>query len=76
MKLREGFGRCVENNVIVNNSFHPHVWFRGSGDEFTHNVVTQPYQPIGITDWGERVDSNFFASEAGLEADRATVSGC
>lgn len=71
LKLREGFGRRVENNVIVNNSFHPHVWFRGSGDEFTHNIVTQPYQPIGITNWGEKVDSNFFASEAGLEAARS-----
>lgn len=28
IKLREGFYRVVENNIIVNNSFHPHVWFK------------------------------------------------
>ncbi|PJF32922.1 MAG: peptide-binding protein, partial [Phototrophicales bacterium] len=27
IKLREGFYRVVENNIMVNNSFHPHVWF-------------------------------------------------
>lgn len=31
IKLREGFYRVVENNIIVNNSFHPHVWFKNSG---------------------------------------------
>ena len=28
IKLREGVNRIVENNIIINNSFHPHVWFQ------------------------------------------------
>src|SRR5262249_22571008 len=51
LKLREGFGRIVENNVIVNNSFHPHVWYANSGDVFTHNIVSADYAPIGIRQW-------------------------
>lgn len=39
IKLREGFFRKVENNIMINNSFHPHVWFNNSGDEFNHNIV-------------------------------------
>lgn len=70
LKLREGFRRIVENNVIVNNSFHPHVWFAGSGDEFRHNVVTTAYKPIQIADWGPWIDHNIFASETDLEAAR------
>ena len=31
LKLREGFYRVVENNILVNNTFHPHVWFAKSG---------------------------------------------
>jgi len=30
IKLREGFYRVCENNIMVNNSFHPHVWYGGS----------------------------------------------
>ena len=32
LKNREGFHRVVENNIIVNNGFHPHVWFKHSQD--------------------------------------------
>ena len=28
LKFREGFFRSAENNIIINNSFHPHVWFK------------------------------------------------
>lgn len=28
LKFREGFKRKAENNIMVNNSFHPHVWFK------------------------------------------------
>ncbi|HKG07938.1 MAG TPA: PDZ domain-containing protein, partial [Pedobacter sp.] len=66
LKLREGFQRVVENNIIINNSFHPHVWFLNSGDVFKHNVVTKKYEPIGITDWGKEIDSNFFLDAAAL----------
>ncbi len=62
LKLREGFRRRVENNIMVNNGFHPHVWFARSGDVFAHNIVAAGYFPIGINEWGEMVDSNYFVS--------------
>lgn len=66
LKLREGFYRTVENNIIINNSFHPHVWFQNCSDIFRHNIVTTPYYPIGIDSWGKEVDSNFFIDSLGL----------
>jgi len=60
IKNREGFDRVVQNNVMVANSFHPHVWFHNSGDVFRRNIVFTPYQPIGVaTPWGKEVDYNF-----------------
>jgi hypothetical protein len=67
LKLREGFFRTVYNNVIINNSFHPHVWFNNSHDLFIHNIVTAPYAPVRITNWGKFVDHNFFPDVASLE---------
>lgn len=66
LKLREGFYRKVYNNILVNNGFHPHVWFEHSGDVFRGNIVMTAHQPIGITHWGDTVDFNFFASESDL----------
>jgi len=61
LKLREGYGRRVENNIIVNNSFHPHVWYGGSGDVFRKNIVFTPYKPIRVNKpWGKEVDFNLF----------------
>lgn len=61
LKNREGFNRLVENNIMVGNSFHPHVWYKNSGDVFRHNIVFTPYRPIGVpTPWGEEVDYNLF----------------
>lgn len=70
IKLREGFYRIVENNIIVNNSFHPHVWFNGSGDVFTRNIVMTAYQPIGIREWGLMVDYNIFTDSLSYAAAR------
>lgn len=70
IKLREGFYRVVENNIMVNNSFHPHVWFLNSGDVFTRNIVMTDYQPIQIRNWGLMVDYNIFATEAALNSAR------
>ena len=54
IKLREGFYREVENNIMVNNSFHPHVWFRHSEDVFQKNIVFTPYRPIRVEKpWGK-----------------------
>jgi hypothetical protein len=59
IKLREGFYRTVENNVMVNNSFHPHVWFTRSQDIFRHNIVFGPYRPIRADPpWGSECDYN------------------
>lgn len=60
IKLREGFYRVVENNILVNNSFHPHVWFTNSGDVFTRNIVMTEYKPIGVREWGLMADYNIF----------------
>lgn len=59
LKMREGFYRVCENNVTVNNSLHPHVWFRDSQDVVRHNIVFTPYHPIGMpTPWGQECDFN------------------
>lgn len=66
LKLREGFYRKVFNNVLINNSFHPHVWFKNSHDEFQHNILQKRYFPIGVDDWGDKIDYNLFPDEAAL----------
>lgn len=66
LKLREGFYRKVENNIMVNNSFHPHVWFKNSGDEFRHNIVMKKYFPIQVKDWGQNIDHNLFPDSSAL----------
>ncbi len=71
IKLREGFYRIVENNLLINNTFHPHVWLDNSGDVFTRNVVMTPYQPINLSQWGSYVDFNLFTSPAALEQAQA-----
>ena len=59
LKNREGFYRVVENNVIVSNSFHPHVWYKHSQDIFRRNIVFTEYAPIGVEKpWGKEVDYN------------------
>lgn len=59
IKLREGFYRICENNVLVNNTLHPHVWFKDSKDIFRNNIVFAAYKPIQVRGWGEDVDFNF-----------------
>ncbi|WP_423126948.1 PDZ domain-containing protein [Gaoshiqia sp. Z1-71] len=66
IKLREGFYRVVENNILVNNTFHPHVWFENSGDVFTRNIVMEPFEPINLLGWGAMVDYNIFTSPKAL----------
>lgn len=67
LKLREGYHRKVTNNILINNTFHPHVWLKNSDDLFKFNIVTNPYAPIQIDDWGKQVDSNYFLNQNGLE---------
>jgi hypothetical protein len=73
LKLREGFNRVVENNIIINNSFHPHVWFKNSNDVFKYNILGAGYFPIRVDFWGENIDHNFFPDQASLK--KAQASG-
>jgi hypothetical protein len=66
IKLREGFYRVVENNIMVNNSFHPHVWFEKSGDVFRRNIVQLGHQDIRLQGWGKELDYNLFPDEESL----------
>jgi PDZ domain len=67
LKLREGFFRVVYNNIMINNSFHPHVWFRDSKDIFMHNIVSTAYAPIRIPFWGKFVNHNLFPDSVTLK---------
>ncbi len=61
IKLREGFDRVVANNIMVANSFHPHVWYKGSDDIFQRNIVFTDYKPIDVPKpWGEQCDFNLW----------------
>ena len=63
LKLREGFRRKAWNNIIVNNGFHPHVWFNNSQDEFYSNITMGRHRAILMPndqDRGKRIDNNLF----------------
>ena len=70
IKLREGYHRIVENNVLVNNTFHPHVWYRNCDTVFRRNIVFAPYAPAGMKteNYGRGIDQNFLH----VEGDRTT----
>lgn len=70
IKLREGFYRVVENNILVNNTFHPHVWFPKSGDVFQRNIVMSPYQPINLNGWGATINNNIFTDSISYQTAR------
>ena len=81
IKLREGFYRKVENNICLDNSLHPHVWFPQSHDIVRRNIFMAPYAPIRLAGWGEGLDYNFFSSRTFLDkvrgygTDSCSVSG-
>ncbi|WP_218017712.1 right-handed parallel beta-helix repeat-containing protein [Formosa haliotis] len=61
LKLREGYRRRAWNNITVNNTFHPHVWYENSGDEVFSNIFMFVYQGVNVpkeNKSGKRVDSN------------------
>jgi hypothetical protein len=66
LKLREGFYRVVENNTIVNNSLHPHVWFANCDDVFLRNIVSDSYKDVNVLSWGKEMDYNLFPDEESL----------
>jgi len=69
LKMREGYYRTATNNVIINNSLHPHVWYPESGDVFKNNIVLGAYRPAAMNraltakdKWGAVLDLNLFAT--------------
>ena len=76
IKNREGFYRVVENNVIVNNGFHPHVWYKHSQDVVRCNVMgSDHYHPAGgmpTTPWGREMDRNLVHQAGVTSPQRAT----
>jgi len=77
LKLREGFNRKVRNNITVNNSLNPHVWYQNSGDEIRNNIWMGSYRLAGMPPgkWGKEVDYNLFTTS---DADRTKFAknGC
>lgn len=70
LKMREGYDRIASNNIIVNNSLHPHVWYQHSGDVFKNNIIFMAYRPAVMNKsiaqngkWGKELDYNFFVSD-------------
>lgn len=74
LKLREGFQRHVYNNIAINNTLHPHIWYANSMDVITNNIWMSMYCPVRIKTWGKEVDRNLFTSESDLNAYQA--QGC
>lgn len=66
LKLREGYHRKVFNNILINNTLHPHVWLKNSNDSFENNIVTISYAPILNENWGSVIDRNFFLVNSAL----------
>ncbi len=60
IKNREGFRRIVENNIMVDGGFDPHVWFAESGDIFRRNIIWTAYRPANMhrPPWGAEMDFN------------------
>ncbi len=61
LKLREGYRRRAWNNITVNNTLHPHVWYNQSEDEVFSNIFMFKYQGVNVPKQnitGKRVDSN------------------
>jgi hypothetical protein len=82
LKFREGYGRKAYNNILVNNGFHPHVWFDNSASEFHQNICMRPHAGIGQPDgWGKLTNRNLFMTEAdraknlGSGADTNSIAG-
>lgn len=68
LKLREGYCRRVYNNIAINSTLHPHVWFKNSRDVVTRNLWMAPYRPASMKHWEGEIDHNLFVSEFDRQA--------
>ncbi|WP_323122259.1 PDZ domain-containing protein [Burkholderia alba] len=75
LKFREGFMRTGKNNIILNNSFYPQVWFANSGDVFTNNITMGAHNPAILSHYGKLIDQNLFMTAADLKASQAIDPG-
>jgi len=68
IKNREGYGRVVENNIMVGAGFDPHVWLEASGDIFRRNIVWRDYAPavMPAPPWGKEMDYNLVQKKGAL----------
>jgi len=71
LKFREGFRRRAWNNIMVNNGFHPHVWYNDSGDELYANILMNSHRGVRVptaTAKGKKIDNNlFFSADKGVK---------
>jgi len=74
IKNREGFRRVVENNILVNGGYDPHVWYSKSGDVFRHNIVWTAYRPANMPPppWGAEMDFNLMQDFGAVTSAPAT----
>lgn len=78
LKFREGYRRQAWNNIMVNNGFHPHVWFAESGDRFFSNIVMAGHRGVQVpTDGvrGKEIDRNLFHRVNPAEIERLRKFG-
>ncbi len=74
IKLREGYKRIVRNNITVGNGFHPHVWYKNSGDIVSQNIFGSRHKPIRVGEpWGQSVDHNLYDLAAWPEGGREST---
>jgi len=75
IKNREGYGRVVENNILVGGSLNPHVWFAESGDIFRRNIVWTAYRPANMhgPPWGQEMDYNLMQKDGATTNAPATA---
>jgi len=75
IKNREGFGRVVENNILVDGGYDPHVWYSASGDIFRRNIVWTAYRPANMHQppWGADMDFNLVQDYGALTSAPATL---
>ncbi len=60
IKNREGFKRVVENNILVDGGYDPHVWYAECGDIFRRNITWTAYRRANMPPppWGAEMDRN------------------
>ncbi|HLP07853.1 MAG TPA: PDZ domain-containing protein [Opitutaceae bacterium] len=74
IKNREGFRRVVENNIIIDGGYDPHVWYADSGDVFRRNIVWTAYRPAHMPPppWGAEMDFNLVHAAGAATSSPAT----